>query len=100
MDYSSINSSILFHPGLSNVSISINITDDTLVELSEVFQVILTVSDQDADRIMLINDISTVTINDNDRESCDQLFRLQTLGLKSHCEIYCFLFSRAEDWFC
>ena len=84
MDYTSINSSILFHPGLSNVSISINITDDTLVELSEVFQVILTVSDQDADRIMLINDTSTITINDNDRKSCDLLIRMQALVLNAN----------------
>ena len=70
-DYTSINSSVTFHPGLNNITVTINTTDDELVEPREEFDAILSVSDHDAGRVTVLNGLSTIAITDNDRKSCD-----------------------------
>ena len=57
-DYTSINSSVTFHPGLNNITVTINTTDDELVEPREEFDAILSVSDHDAGRVTVLNGLS------------------------------------------
>ena len=79
-DYTSINSTVTFQPGLNNITVTINTTDDELVEPREEFDAILSVSDHDAGRVTVLNGLSTIAITDNDRKSCDNhvtLFLMQ-----------------------
>ena len=65
-DYTSINSTVTFQPGLTNITVTINTTDDKLVEPREEFDAILSVSDHDAGRVTVLNGLSTIAITDND----------------------------------
>ena len=87
-DYTSINSSVTFHPGLNNITVTINTTDDELVEPREEFDAILSVSDHDAGRVTVLNGLSTIAITDNDRKSCDNHV---TLFLMQHVVPICIL---------
>ena len=85
-DYTSINSTVTFQPGLNNITVTINTTDDELVEPREEFDAILSVSDHDAGRVTVLNGLSTIAITDNDRKSCDNHV---TLFLMQHaCSIH------------
>ena len=65
---------------------TINTTDDELVEPREEFDAILSVSDHDAGRVTVLNGLSTIAITDNDRKSCDNHV---TLFLMQHaCSIH------------
>ena len=75
-----------FQPGLNNITVTINTTDDELVEPREEFDAILSVSDHDAGRVTVLNGLSTIAITDNDRKSCDNHV---TLFLMQHaCSIH------------
>ena len=65
-DYTSISSDIVFLSGSTNSTpecVNINITDDAALEGNQTFTVTLTTSDPD---VLLGNDMTVITIEDND----------------------------------